>query len=451
VNVFSSTKGTRRNTVWDLAYVLSLAFVFLGSLALTAVSIKRNRALIRSDGRYYYIWARSILLDHDIDFRNDYSTIRDPAEPLPPESAVRTPRGYVVNKYPVGMAVLEVPGLLLGHVVAHYVLPNQANGVSAPYQIATAWSLLLLYMVSFFLLYRAMLSLGAVRLWASSFCLMALVGTNLIHYVVREPAMAHAAGVAVFNVLVYLMVKWVDATKRVRFVHSILMGAVIGLLALIRSTNALLFPVLAALLWTRRRIRFSELMPMLGGAVVVASLQPVSLWFLWGRLRFSTYFNESFTSGLSGVLNTLTSARHGLLVYSPWYAILLLFVVYGAVVIPRLRRICGAAMVSFVLMAVANGTWWCWWFGSSFGNRAFVEILPALSLAAVLTVSWQNTSRRTTAALASVMLAAGALNLYLWAGYLLQAYPHDGSYAVGQAYLWLLSDSPASLIHRLAH
>jgi hypothetical protein len=435
-----------------MVYMLALGLVFLASIGLTAVSLRqgKNKVLILSDGKNYYIWARSILLDHDIDFRNDYQVMYG-LDSLPPESAVRTPAGYVVNKYPVGMAILEMPGLLLGHVVARYVAHSPTDGVSLPYQVAVTWSLLVLYFASFILLYQAMLRLGVARIWAFGFCLTALLGTNLIHYIAKEMTMVHAAGVAVFNILLFLIVKWVVANQRIRVTHGFLLGGLLGLLFLIRNTSVLLVPVLAAVVWTRRRIAFSELMPILGGAAVVAALQPVSLWFLWGQLRFSTYYDEHFTSGLSGIVNALVSARHGLLVYSPWYAILVFFGVFGVIRMPRLRYIGAAAIASFVLMAVANGTWWCWWFGYSFGNRAYVEILPALSLAAALAVSWQNPRRRTTVALASVMLAAVALNLYLWAGYLLQAYPYDGSHTIGQAYLWLISHSPASLIHRLAH
>jgi hypothetical protein len=440
-----------RNRAWDLAYVILLAFVFLASLALTMVSVRRNRPLIRSDGRWYYIWARSILLDYDIDFSNDYCVVRDPAEPLPPESEVQTPAGRVVDKYPVGMAILEVPGLTIGHLVARYVVHASSDGVSMPYQIAVSWSLVIFYFVSFLFLYRAMLSLGVSRMWTFGFCMTALVGTNLIHYVAKETTMVHAAGAAVFNILLFLIIRWVGANERVRVVYGLMLGGLLGLLFLIRNTNVLLVPILAAVVWTRRRIRFSELMPMLGGAAVVASLQPVSLWFLWGRFRISTYFNESFTSGFSGIVSTLVSARHGLLVYHPWYAILLLLLAYGVVRMPRVRWICAAALASFLLMTVANGTWWCWWFGHSFGNRAFIEILPSLSIASALVVTDLHPRRGTAVALATLMAAIVLVNLYLWAGYLLQGYPHDGSHTVGQAYGWSLSHSPASLIQRLAH
>jgi hypothetical protein len=437
---------------WDRAFVLCLCLVFLASIGLTVVSLRhgKNKVLILSDGKNYYIWARSILLDHDIDFRNDYHVMYG-RDPLPPESAVLTPAGHAVDKYPVGMAILEMPGLILGHIAARYVAHYPMDGVSLPYQVAVAWSLLVLYFGSFILLYLAMLRFGVARIWAFGFCLTALLGTNLIHYVAKEPTMAHAAGVAVFNVLLFLVARLCGEHPRVRPARGLLLGALVGLLFLIRNTNLLLVPVLAAVVWTRRRPTFRETVPILVGTASIAALQPVSLWFLWGRLRFSTYFNESFTSGMSGVVNALVSARHGLLVYSPWYAVLLMFAICGAIRLPQARRVCIAAILSFLLFAAANGTWCCWWFGYSFGNRAFIEALPSLSLAAALSVSWQHIGRRATIALVITMLVFVAVNLYLWMGFLLQAYPYDGSHTVAQAYLWLFSHSPASLINRLSH
>jgi hypothetical protein len=443
---------SRKDRAWDIAYGLSLCLVLAGSIGLTlaSLSLGENKVLILSDGQDYYVWARSILLDHDIDFGNDYQLMHE-SDSSWVEYAERTPAGHVVNKYPVGMAMLEAPGLLLGHVVARYVTHSPTDGVSLPYQIAVTWSLLALYFVSFILLYQAMLRLGVARMWALGFCLTALIGTNLIHYVAKEMTMVHAAGVAVFNMLLFLSIRWFGEHRRINPAHGILLGALIGLLFLIRNTNILILPVLAAVVWTRKRVYLSEVWPVLFGAVAIAALQPISLWFLWGRLRLSTYYNESFTSGISGVINALGSARHGLLVYSPWYAALLLVVVYGAFRLPQARRVCIAAVASFLLMAIVNGTWWCWWFGYSFGNRAFIEILPTLTLAAAFTVSNLNVGRRATVALLVVLVAVVVLNLYLWMGFLLQAYPYDGNHTIAQAYLWLLSHSPGSLINRLSH
>jgi len=433
-----------------VAYALSLAFLFLASIGVTVVVIQRHKLLIRSDGKYYYIWARSILLDGDIDFRDDYSIVYESGELPRSESAVRTPRGYVVDKYPIGMAILEAPGFLIGDFVARHVVHSPTDGWSPPYQVAVVWSLFALYFASFVLLYRAMLYLGAGRMWAFCFSLMSLLGTNLIHYVAYEPTMAHAAGVAVFNILLFLAARWAGRDRPIRVGDGMLLGILIGLFFLIRNTNVLLVPVLAVIIWTRRRAPFGEVVPMVVGAAATAVLQPVSLWFLWGRLRFSTYFYESFTSGWSGVLGVVASARHGLFVYDQWYAVLLLIAACGILRQPQTRRVCIAAIASFVMLTIANGTWCCWWFGSSFGGRAFIETLPLLSFVAALSVSRSRIGRKTTIALVVVMLVVVVVNLYLWVGYVLRGYPHEGDHTVTQVYLWPLLHSPRSLIDSLA-
>lgn len=447
----SAMQSKKRTEVWDVAYLLLLSLTLLAALVVTGMSLTHgeNTVLILSDGKSYYVWARSLLLDGDVDFQNDYHLIYPP-DPLPRESAKVTPTGRVVNKFPVGMAILETPGLLLGHVAARYLVHSPTDGLSTPYQVAVVWSLIAFYVASFALLYRAMLDLGVSRMWALGFCLTSLVGTNLVHYIAKEPSMAHASGMALLNVLVFLAVRWSAGHRRVSPAAGALFGALVGLLFLVRNTNLLLIPVLGAIVFTKRRIAMVESLPVLAGAVVVAALQPISLWFLWGRLRFSTYVDEAFTSGIPGILNALGSPRHGLFVYHPWYAVLLLLAIYAAIRVPRLRSICLAAMTSFLLMALANGTWWCWWFGYSFGNRAFIESLCPLTVAAALSISQLSPGRRASAVLVAGMAAIVVTNLYLWVGYLLQAYPFDGSHSIAQAYLWPFYHSLSSLLNQLS-
>jgi hypothetical protein len=300
---------------------------------------------------------------------------------------------------------------------------------------------MILYCVaSFYLLYLALANFGVDRRWAAGFCTIALVGTNLIHYVV-DAGMSHASGVTVINVLLFMISHLPASGRRVPHLLSLLMGVLVGLLFLIRNTNILLLPFLVVLAWRQRRWQTAEVLTALAGALCVAAIQPITLYLLWGQWRISTYPSEHFSAGLKGIISTLFSHRHGLFVYSPWYAALLLLT--GCAVF-RLKAWFGvaiAAVGSFLLFVVANGTWWCWWFGHSYGNRAFIETLPILSLVAGLQVSQNGMTRRRTTFLVALMCAVVALNFYLWAGYLISAYPRDGSSSVAEAYLWLLRRS----------
>jgi hypothetical protein len=287
-----------------------------------------------------------------------------------------------------------------------------------------------------------MVNFGVERRWALSFCAVALVGTNLIHYVV-DAGMSHASGVTVLNVLLFMISRLPGGERRISFLPSLLLGVSVGLLFLIRNTSILLLPFILALAGRQHRWRLAEVLPALGGALLVAAIQPITLYLLWGQWRISTYPSEYFSAGLGGIVGTLFSHRHGLFVYNPWYAVLLLLTGYAAF---RIRPRPGpaiAAIGSFALFVIANGTWCCWWFGHSFGNRAFIETLPMLSLVAGLGVSWGSLARKGGVLLTVLMSTTFALNFYLWAGYLMSAYPRDGSNSVAQAYFWLL--------HKMGH
>ena len=68
-----------------------------------------------------------------------------------------------------------------------------------------------------------------------------------------------------------------------------------------------------------------------------------------------------------------------------------------------------------------------------------------------MSVSRLNVGKRATIALLVVMIAVVVVNLYLWVGYVLQAYPREGNHTVAQAYTWLLSHGVRSLLQHAPH
>lgn len=429
-------QGLRRWMVPANVVALMLIACGVGSSVVLFVSLRvgNSPALIVSDGKAYYAWARSVVIDRDVDFDNDYRALYPP-DPLPDEARVLTPIGHVPNKYPVGLALIEAPGVLLGHLIARVVPSVEADGVSWPYQVAIGGGLLALYLCGIGLLFRAMVRLGAAPMWAASFCGMVLAGTNAIHYIAKEPAMAHGAGVAIFSIALYLASGWPDEWSSVSKAERGAFGLLLGLLVLVRNSNAAVLPFL---LYAALRERGASLgaVPIIAVSGLVALLQPLSLYLLWGDLRLNTYSGEGFTAGPFGLWSTLFSARHGLFIYHPWYLIL---VALNCLAVAKTSSITSVlALVSFVGLVFINGSWWCWWFGAGFGNRAFIESVGPLSVGAALFVSaWWH--RRSAAwVVGTLAIVVTLLNCDLWLGYLLQRYPHDGEHTIAEAYMWFL-------------
>src|SRR5258708_9366212 len=100
---------------------------------------------VRGDGVGYYAFARAPLIQHNLDFTEDYrhanESFRGPRldENNQPKSDFRTPTGHLDNHFTVGPAILWTPFLLITH--AGVLLARAlgfsvaADGFSAPYRI----------------------------------------------------------------------------------------------------------------------------------------------------------------------------------------------------------------------------------------------------------------------------------------------------------------------------
>jgi hypothetical protein len=409
-----------------------LGAYFCTLVALDVVSMRSGRSggkLINGDAKGYYAWLRSISLDHDVDFRNDYALI------FPPETTVDanrfTPRGLVVDKYPIGVAIVEVPGFVAGHAAAR-ILGYPADGVSAPYQLAVVVWLQLFVLGSFVALWVALVRSGAREVVATLVIASALLATNLLQYIAR-PAWPHAPGVALLNFAYFLLITARSARDEGR--RMIGLGALLGLALIVRPSNLAIAPFFACLLvmhFERWRGHIGRI--ALGAAPLIA-IHFGSMWALWGSPHATGYGEEGFTSGLAGIVNTLFSARHGLFVYHPWYLVMLGLAV-AAVRSPATRPVAIGTLVSFAALAVINGTWWCWWFGDSFGNRAFIELIPPLIVPAALWLSSVQARAVRTFAITAGLLTV--VNVMLWSGYVIRRFPADGLHSVADAYLWPL-------------
>lgn len=417
----------RPRTLLFLLLGASLVFFLIASVLSYRT---RPEGLITSDGKAYYAWLRSVALDRDLDFANDYRLIYPP-EPLPSEASRQTPRGLVVNKYPVGVALIELPGFAVGHVVAT-MLGYERNGVTAPYQFAVTLWLQVLCLAALALLWSSAVRLGADPAIAAVVAATALTATNLVHYVAR-PAMAHAPGLAVSCFALYVSTWLREGNASPRTVAAF--GALAGLAVIIRPSNIALYPFFAAVLSSSVRRDARNWLALTAGFAPVIALQVALTSAHWGSLTFVGYTDEGFTAGLGGVLSALVSARHGLFVYHPWYLVTLALVV-AAVRDRGSRPLAIGALLSFGAFAVINGTWWAWWFGDSFGNRAFIEVIPALAITAAVYVSSVASRARAMQIALALALLLSAGNALLWSGYVLRRYPADGSHSVGAAYLW---------------
>jgi hypothetical protein len=331
----------------------------------------RSGIRLSSDGPHYFVQARSLLFDHDLDFSNDYRRVPAPRA--------------IAERYPVGMAVLSMPFLLLAHLLlllGRWIgLPFAADGFGAPYETAFGMasygfgSLALLAMLRatsrFFSAGMALLSVLTV--WAASF---------LVWYMVVEPSMPHAMSAAW---TAFLLCFWLDKRPLTRTPDWILLGAIAGLAALVRWQNGVLLalPVLDHLVESRASWLKAVWAAL---AAAVAFLPQLVFWQVTAHSPLALPLAEHGVHwGQLSVAQVLFSTNRGLFTWSPVAYLGVLGLVLWA---GQARRLAILFLVGFLLQLYVNGSVAFWWSGWSFGSRRFDNCLLFFCVGTAAFLEW---------------------------------------------------------------
>ena len=407
-----------------MSRALALIALVLGACALTyqgwdMFARTPPRLMLQgADDSYYYFWVRSAVVDRDLDFRNDLAQAptltesaraRAQAEPL-------TDAGRVRNKYPLGWALATLPFFLVGHVLA--LLSGSAADGWQPVYFVVIWLGHLGYTVLGLLAARRVLAhylprdAANVGLWAGWLL------SPLLYYQTAKVSMAHGLAFTCFAVVSERTLALMAAPNR----RSIWIagGAAAGLLLITRPTCApyLLFPaVLIGRLVLAPATRSSAARHgpwALASALALLALPLVAQHHLTGAWRIDTYDHEPFHFADPQLWASLFSPHHG---WFYWHPGMLIGIALFGVGVWR-RQLPWEWVVSLAVVTYVNASWWCWWWGSSFGNRAFEG--ATLFAMAGWGLLWAATSDRpwarrvvTTALLLGLAANATLLALYL--------------------------------------
>ncbi|RYZ43114.1 MAG: hypothetical protein EOO71_05150 [Myxococcaceae bacterium] len=354
--------------------------------------------VIRSDGYGYHLYLTALFVQHDLSFRTEMADW-GPELKSPLGLALDERTGRYLNRFPPGQALLMAPAFLLAHVSAPLVGANP-SGYSRPYHVAAALNGLLALLIGLALLRRALEEAGYTPPVVLATLVAVTFGTNLFHYGSLEASMSHAYSFALFAGLLLILPRWYrEPTVR----RSLLLGFVLGFIALVRNTNGLM--ALFVLLYgvfdlPTQRARFAFLRANVGNialALLAFSAVMSILFAYWhyatGRWLVYSYRGYGFRFDQPQVLAVLFSVRKGLFFWAPLW----LFAVAGFVRDrERLKPYLLPLALFFILQTFLVSTWWHWPYGSSFGHRAYTEASAvfAFGIAGFLTRLRQPATRR---------------------------------------------------------
>lgn len=350
---------------------------------------------VRGDGIGYYAFARSILIDHNLQFNGDW---RDPnARPALVETDKNgkvisasnyTKTGHLDNHFSVGPAILWAPFLIVTHVamiVVYYAgwrIP--ADGFSSPYLIAMAAATAVYgFLGLWFSFWLARKYLG--ERWALIATLGIWFASSLPAYMYADPSWSHAH--SAFTVA--LFVWYWDTSRENRGLRQwALLGLVAGLMIDTYYLNAtlLLLPAIESASKYRepdeRQTSRQPGQPLRGNLVFIAlTLLALLPTFFTKKILYGSYFDFGYTEhwfwNSPALWKVCFSMQHGLFSLTP----ILLVAVAGLALLWKYDRElgCSAAAV-FVVFLYAMGCYERWNGVVSFGNRFFVSLTPLFVL-----------------------------------------------------------------------
>jgi hypothetical protein len=342
----------------------------------------------------YYVYLPAVFVHGgDLDFKFTETLEENTPNQFFPVTAPLT--GKKVNKVTIGMSILFAPAFLIAHgiTLAFPDLSNvPASGFSQPYRIAMNLNTLLLMFLSLLML-RRILQRYFDDMVVGFTLIGTLLGTNLFYYAVHEHMMSHAYSFFLFTLVMWLTLRWHDTSKG-KFI--IALGALSGLIVLIRPTNILIL-VLFLLYGVQSVSDFKEKVQRLyaqKGAVLTGTALGLLVVFpqlLYWKMQagqwifFSYDSDERFFWTEPAIYKGLFSYCKGWYVYTP----LMFFATLG---IWGLRKAAPAwflpITVFFVLNVYVVLSWWSWWYGGGFGLRAFVDCVGVMSLGLAAFIAW---------------------------------------------------------------
>lgn len=424
-----------RGKAWLSALTITFIIIFMTCNMLRVKHWKEEQRVIEWDAISYYAYLPAAFIYHDLSlsFIDGYNG---------PHRFIFWPEKGPLDKYVIkttmGLSVLWLPFFGAGHLAA-LITGADGGGFSPPYKFFLLVSALTFLLTGLIYLRKILLvhysdTVAALVLAGFAF------GTNLYWYTLFQGTMSHVYSFALISAFVWYSMKWhgvngsgplaqaegTDRRKNVRgsglraestehrIWEMVRLGLLLGLISLIRPTNIII--VIIFLLYgvtsgkdLKNRVRslaadYGYLLLMLLMIVLIWVPQMIYWKEMTGHwIYFSYGSDERFFFGDPAIIKGLFSWRKGLFIYTP----LMLFSFAGIIILWLKRSPHAPAITLFVPLNIyIIFSWWCWWYGGGFGQRAFIDSYALMSMAAAAFLAYSLSSGKR-------WLRTGILTIYI--------------------------------------
>ncbi len=428
----------------QLAIAQKLSWIEKSLIAIFLLTLPFVNPWVRGDGVGYYAYARAMLIEHSLDFRNDWKAANssftmdrlDSQGNVLPEFI--TTSGHIENHFTVGPAILWAPFLIVAHgcvlLADRFGARIPADGFSWPYLYSMAFATAMYGFLALWISFRL-----ASRYFGEHAAAVAVVGiwfaSSLPVYMYFNPSWSHAH--SAFIVAIFLWY-WLRTRTARSWNQWMALGFLAGLAADVYYPNILLLiaPAVESL-WeisdsihtshADRRIGRIVLSNLILAIATVVALLPTFITrdLIYGSPFATGYFSLStWTWFQPELLGVLFSSDHGCILWTP----ILAPSIIGLWFLLRRDRVVGTATTAITIAYYYVVASYPAWDGlSSFGMRYFIPLTPIFILGlagafSALDSVWPAVRARAVAYFATAALVVWNLAfIYQWGMHLVPA------------------------------
>ncbi len=203
------------------------------------------RTVLQADAKGYYAYLPALFIYHDANLgffdAIERETYYDPNRFYDYRFGYE---GKVVDKYFLGTAVAQLPFFLAAH---GYVgnTGRLADGYSKPYVVAVNLAAVAWVLFGLWSLARLLATYGIADGWIAFTVIVFTFGTNLFYYTIVAPGMSHAYSFGLCTAFLLLGRRTITAPSAAKIIG---IGALLGLIVLIRPVNGLILLALPILI-----------------------------------------------------------------------------------------------------------------------------------------------------------------------------------------------------------
>lgn len=283
--------------------------------------------------------------------------------------------GNYLDIYHMGLAMVQLPSYLIGDIFAK-IGGYERDGFSKPYYISYLINALLFIFLG--LLYLRKLLLLFFSDITTSLSLLIIYGASNVYITfVHQYDLNHLYLFALNAVWLYHLFKFQDTGIRRNLVYS---AIIFGLTVCMRPTQALwgFVPMILFFSQYKLKIEFWKKIVVYPISAFILNIPQILYWkFVGGDWLIPNRHTEDIVLADPSIIDFLFSFKKGWLLYSPIF----LLIPIGFVHLYRKKKVLFYAFGGFVFMYIyIMAAWECWWYASSYGSRAMVEIYPLLTI-----------------------------------------------------------------------